>query len=77
MTSDACALFTPEDFNVAADLAQFFANFAKYGDPNASAGNQTKVVLEKVHFLKLCKKMIFLIEASALGSSHSGILRIP
>ena len=39
MTSDECELFTPEDFNVAAIMAQFHANFAKTGNPNSE--NQT------------------------------------
>ena len=51
MSPDACALFTPEDFHVAADLALFFANFALNGDPNPANQTTTTTVisLRNVH----------------------------
>ena len=33
-SSDQCARFTEEDFQVAYDMALFFTNFARTGDPN-------------------------------------------
>ena len=33
-SNDECARFTQQDFQVAYDLASFFTNFAKNGDPN-------------------------------------------
>ena len=33
-SSDQCAKFSEQDFQVAYDLASFFTNFARTGDPN-------------------------------------------
>ena len=33
-SSDQCAQFSEQDFQVAYDLASFFTNFARTGDPN-------------------------------------------